>query len=343
MKRMNNIFKRIVYILIFQVLVIIPVYSLDLDSTINDKSRTNYSKQTQTVQQSSGLDVNNKTVQTDVKTSETAESKINQDLPTVPKLPSKVSSSTVAPINTQYSGKMPREDAFIPCTDIKIGSLNVTDKLYAASNKQQKSKTTSDKTNQNYRTAILPKGTQLRVINQNKITDYLTEGQGVVFLSLQELKTPYFTIPKNTKFTARVQDSHRPQMTCNGGLVGLKFVSAQINGYNQTIDGGIIKINTDNIMFSNLKGEHTYIKTVSKKAKWGQNKFKQYSQTSHKLANDGAKVLIAPFPYLGGCVLAAASTVSSPLTALLGKGGGVNIPAKTTFTMKLYSDAKIRY
>ena len=79
-----------------------------------------------------------------------------------------------------------------------------------------------------------------------------------------------------------------------------------------------------------------------KKAKWGQTKFRQYSQTSHKLANKGPGVILAPFPYIGGCILAGASTISSPVTALLGKGGNLNIPANTTFTLKLYEDAKIR-
>ena len=92
-----------------------------------------------------------------------------------------------------------------------------------------------------------------------------------------------------------------------------------------------------------MKGNHTYWKTTCKKAKWGQKIFTKWSRTSSKLASKGPAIILSPFPYLGGCVLAAASTVTSPVTALLGKGGSLVVPAHTTFTIKLYEDAKIRY
>ena len=333
---MRNWLRGVIVLFFVQVMFVLPALSLDLDSTVTDSERANYSKSNSQTSQPA------QTTQTVKETKpETAATQsqptIRHDLPTVPKLPSNATSSTVAPINTEYSGKMPNSDALIPCTDIKVSGLKVDNKV-AKSKTQTKQKVKTP----NYQTAVLPSGTQIRVINRNKITDYISEGQGVVFLSTQEIKTPYLTIPKNTQFTAKVMDSHRPQMTCNGGLVGLRFVSANINGYNQTIDGGVIRLKTDRIYFSNLKGEHTYKKNVVKKAKWGQNKFKEYAKTSHQLANKGAGVIIAPFPYLGGCVLAGASTISSPVTALLGKGGNLNIPAKTVFTMKIYDDAKIR-
>ncbi|MCR5265732.1 MAG: hypothetical protein K6E29_03965 [Cyanobacteria bacterium RUI128] len=345
-----------------------PSFALDLDSTVNDSQRQNYSRQTviDEIQKGSQQQpVNIEKVETapapkvlipegalDTKTEEVkAEPKpeIKQDLPKVPNLPSKVHSSTISPINHQYSGKAPTADAFIPCTDITIVDLIIDESVVKSHTSKTKTaqakedKTTKTAKTVNYRTALLPSGTQFRAINQSRIADTLVEGQTVVFTSTQDLFTSYFKIPKGTKFTARVADAHKPQMTCNGGLVGLKIVSANINGYNQQLDGSILRLKNDRIYFSNLKGEHTYFKTVRKKAKWGQNKFKQWSKTSHQLANKGAGVVLAPFPYIGGCVLAAASTVSSPATALLGKGGNLVIPPKTTFTIKLNSDARLRY
>lgn len=343
--------RKLLILSVIQALFVLPVFALDLDSTVNDKTRNNYSKQTVAQPQTQ-----NKTVEQQSPTATSAQGtkaesskpevkpQIKKDLPNVPALPSNVNSATVAPINLQYSGKVPNEEALIPCNNIKKTELIIDNRYAGKKSSKQKIATSKTKNQtQNYRTVRLAKGTQIRVINQSKITDYLTEGQGIVFLSTQEVQTPYLTIPKNTKFTARIVDSHRPQVFCNGGLVGIRIVSANINNYNQTLDGGITILKTDKVYFSNLKGEHTYKKNVCKKAKWGQNKFNQYSKTSHKLANNGAGVIIAPFPYLGGCVLAAASTISSPVTALLGKGGSINIPAKTTFTIKLYNDAKIRY
>ena len=337
-----------------------PVFALDLDSTVNDSQRQTYDRtkeqntkpqQTQTPQKTETAPVNQSNSDGNVvnTTTETVQEKpvIKQDLPTVPALPSKANSSTVAPINNQYSGKVPNSDAIIPCNDIKVGDLIIDESVAKSKTASTKSDKTSAsakiKTEGNYRYVVLAKGTQIRAINKTKITDFLTEGGSVIFLSTQEISTPVLKIPKNTKFTARVVSAHRPQMSCNGGLVGLRLVSAEINGKTQQIDGGIIKLKTDRILFSNLKGEHTYIKTVAKKAKWGQNMYSKWAKTSQKLANNGAGVVLAPFPYIGGCVLAGASTISSPVTALLGKGGNLVIPANTTFTLKLYDEAKIRY
>lgn len=323
-------------------MLVLPALSLDLDSTINDGSRTNYSRQNQTEQKvpqnyTQTLNPSNLPIINNAQ-----KQQILQDLPKVPKLPSSASSQTVAPINTVYSGNVPNNEAIIPCNDIKVNSLIVDNKIVKSKTESKSQKKKNIQYNyKNYRTVLLPKGIQLRVINESKISDYLLEGQKIVFLTTQEFKTAGLTVPKNTKLIARVEDSHKPQLSCNGGLVGVKFVAIDLNGRSQNIEGKIIKLKTDNVYFSNLKGEHTYMKNVCKKAKWGQKKFNQYSKTSHKLANEGPKVIIAPFPYLAGCALAAASTLSSPATALLAKGGHLTIPPKTVFTMKFCSDTRI--
>ena len=305
----------------------------------------------QTVQQSSSNIIN--AVQENV-TNTQSEQTINnyEKLPNVPRLPEKAHSKTVAPLNTMYTGKVIDSNAYIPCNNIKVGDL-IIDKSYKSkfagiiAPKTTTTKTVNTKTQKvaraNYRYRLLPKGVQFRVVNTTKMNDYMAEGQRVIFKTTQAVTTPYINIPANTKFIGVMEDVHRPQMTCNGGLITIRFVSAEINGFNQPIDASIIKVKNDRVLLGNLKGRHTYFKTTVKKAKWGQNKFKQYSRTSSKLANKGAGVVIAPFPYLAGCVLACASTVSSPVTALLGKGGSLTVPANTVFTIKLNEDARIRY
>lgn len=336
---MKNFYKNLFIISLINLLFIVPVMALDLDSTVNDSGRKTYSSASTVKQQASKKEV----IQTKSEFKEPVIEKpvIKQDLPTVPALPKKANSSTVAPINDLYTGKMPNSDALIPCTDIRISALTINKS--ASRSKQKKSKVAKSFVSKNYRSAKLAKGTQLRVINKTRISDSMPEGQSIIFVTTQELSTPYFKIPKNTKLTARVVSSHRPQLSCNGGLVGVRVVSANINGYNQTIDAGLVRLEADTIYFSNLKGEHTYCKTVVKKAKWGQNMFSKWAKTSHSLANKGPGVILAPFPYIGGCVLSAASTVSSPVTALLGKGGSLVIKPNTAFTIKLYDDAQIRY
>lgn len=341
-----------------------PVFALDFESTEDNSSRTNYSRetqQTQTVQpvkkQSAfrevpvtqttapvqkttpAVQVSQPTPQAQPVQTAPKPAVIRNILPTVPALPEKAYSTTVAPNNTQYSGKVPNSEALIPC-NVKVNDLVINNSVV-------KSKTASLSNNKNqvkkYRTATLASGTQFRVVNQTKITDYMYEGQTIVFRSTQELSTPYFKIPINTKFTGRVVDAHKPQMSCNGGLVAFRIISAEINGYNQPINAGIIRMNNERVHFSNLKGDHTYWKTTCKKAKWGQNIFAKWSRTSDKLAATGPGVVLAPFPYVAGFVIATASTVTSPITALLGKGGRLVVQPNTTFTIKLYDDAQIRY
>ncbi|MCD8377502.1 MAG: hypothetical protein LUB59_01800, partial [Candidatus Gastranaerophilales bacterium] len=321
-----NRFKALIIFCIVQALFLMPVYSLDLDTTVNDKSRKNYTREKSIQQKNTTLKQIDNSTQTEEKknTENIPQTPVSTQviqktvLPAVPALPSKAGSSTTAPINTKYSGKCPDENAIIPCSDIKIGDLIIDETIVkskpviitSSKNKSSVSYNASKKATSkvNYRHVKLSKGTQIRAVNTSKITDYLYAGQKITFLTTQEIYTPYFKIPARTKLTAKVIDSHKPQMSCNGGLVAFRIISAEINGYTQPMNAGIIRINSDRIHFSNLKGNHTYKKTVCKKAKWGQNKFSKWSKTSSKLASKGPAIIIAPFPYIAGCAAACAST-----------------------------------
>lgn len=348
----QNKLKKLLAVSVLTMFVVNPVFSLDFDTVDNNVSRKSYTSTPAPQPKPEPAKVP-EPVQQPVQTVQQQPVTIQnyEKLPNVPKLPEKAFSKSVAPINTMYTGKNIDKNAIVPCNNIKVDEL-ILDEKYKTPVKTKivnlvtpKPTTTKPKTISaaNYKYRKLPKGMQFRVVNSSKITDYMSQGQRIVFKSTQAVKTPYFTIPANTKFIGVIEDVHRPQMTCNGGLLAIRMVSAEINGYNQSIDGTIIKINTNRVRLGNLKGAHTYFKTTCKKAKWGQNKFKQYSKTASRLADKGAGVVIAPFPYLSGCVLACASTVSSPLTALLGKGGSLTVPANTVFTIKLNEEAKIRY
>ena len=358
----------ILYIL--TMLVASPVFALDFDAVDNNSSRKTYTQPVQTVQPAQPhqkAPVQNTTpttiqppvqiepipVQTQTQTIVKEQVSIPEPktiqyekLPDVPKLPAKANSKTVAPINTMYTGKTIDANAIEPCRDIKVEDL-VLDNRYkkqkVVNHVTPKQTTTKTISAANYRYRRIAKGSQFRVVNTTKISDYMIEGQKIIFKNTQEIKTPYITVPKGAKFVGVIEDVHRPQMTCNGGLVDIRIRAVELNGKHHNIDASIIKLNTEKVTFGNLKGDHTYWKTTCKKAKWGQTKFKKWSQTSSKLADKGPAIVIAPFPYIGGCVLAVSSTVTSPITALLGKGGSLTIPANTIFTIKLNEEAKIAY
>lgn len=357
----------ILYIL--TMLVASPVFALDFDAVDNSSSRKNYTSEPiqsiQTIQQipaqTTPTTINQSPVQVEptsvqsqtiikeqvVVPEQPKQTQQYEKLPDVPKLPAKANSKTVAPINTMYTGKIIDENAIETCRDIKVEELVLDNRYkkekvvnYVAPKQTTKTKTVSAT---NYRYRRIAKGSQFRVVNTTKISDYMIEGQKIVFKNTQEIRTPYVTVPKGAKFVGVVEDVHRPQMTCNGGLVDIRIRAVELNGKHHNVDASIIKLNTERIAFGNLKGDHTYWKTTCKKAKWGQTKFKQWSQTSAKLADKGPAIVVAPFPYIGGCVLAVSSTVTSPITALLGKGGSLTIPANTVFTIKLNEEAKIAY
>ena len=350
-----NIF---IILILSQILILTPVFALDFDTTVNDDSRKNYTNSKPQAEKRTVIQAKQDTSATSQQLSVQQINTIEKvPLSKVPAIPKQTNSSTVAPINTMYSGKVPNSEAIVPCSDIKSSELIIDDKysksikhtvaVQEKSKDQKAKKATSTYTKpQNYtkyRTTILAKGTQVRATNTTKLSDSMYEGQTVTFLTTQEIYTSKFKIPAKTKLTVRIADAHMPQITCNGGLIGLKVAAVNINGYNQPVDASIIKIKTDNVYFSNLKGKHTYWKTTGKKAKWGQNIYKKWSNSAKKLANKGACIIIAPFPYVAGLVTVCASTVTSPVTALLGKGERIIVPPNTTFTIKINEDANIRY
>ena len=348
-----NIFRKIDKKLLFVfmgLLLILPAYPLDMETTVDDGARKNYCRTNTTKSQPQTSKPADNNVQTPalIETPVTDQVIKKTVLPAVPALPRDLKNLPTSPVNTEYSGKCPNEEALIPC-DIKVKDLIIEKSavkpavVLPQKTKHPISYQPKNTVKPDYRYVKLPAGTQIRAINTTKITDYMYAGQKVGFLTTQEIYTPYFKVPVKTRLTAQVVNSHRPQFSCNGGHIELKIVSADINGYTIPFNAGIVRIKTDRVYFGSIKGKHTYGKTVCKKAKWGQNKFGQWSKTSSKLASKGPCVILAPFPYIGGCVLACASTVTSPITALLGKGGSLNIPANTVFTLKLYEDAKIRY
>lgn len=351
--------KRILALCVLNMLIINPIFALDFDAVDNNSSRKKLSTSKPKQVSQPTPTTSSEPVVNEVKPNITQEippqtepmpASIYEKLPNVPKLPEKAYSKSVAPLNTMYTGKTIDKNAITPCNDIKVEEL-ILDKQYLNTkfaNTVTPAKQTPAKqkqtiaVNNKYKTILLPKGMQFRVANSSKITDYMRYGQKITFKTTQEMKIQTLTIPANTKFTGVIENSHRPQMACNGGLVTIRLTTAEINGYNQSIDGSVVKLNTEKVRFGNLKGAHTYFKTTCRKAKWGQNKFKEYSKTSSRLADKGAGVIIAPIPYISGCVLACASTISSPITAFFGKGGNLTIPANTIFTIKLNEDTRIR-
>lgn len=183
--------------------------------------------------------------------------------------------------------------------------------------------------------------TKFQVKSNQVISDWLREGNTVSFTSTAPVYKRNITIPTGTVFKGVIVDSHRPQITGNGGLVVLKVTSMNYNGKTIPINAKITKANTKKIFFNNIKGKRQYWANVGKQIDRGENFYKKTRQTSSKLADNPIGWIISPIPTLFGIVCYTATTATSPLLAIFSKGGNISIPAGSSFEIKLLTEAYI--
>lgn len=189
----------------------------------------------------------------------------------------------------------------------------------------------------------IKKGTKIPVVNDSKISDWLRKGAKVTFHTKSQIYAKGVTIPVGTKFYAEVEDSHQPQLSCNGGLVVLKVHSIVMNGSVTLIDGYITRADDKKIFLNNIKGKRTYWKTLWNKTGFGRNLFDRMLTLTAKLGKDGSTIILSPFPFCYGTVVLGLNTLTSPLFALFSKGGHVSIPAGSDFVIKLREDVNLYY
>ena len=183
--------------------------------------------------------------------------------------------------------------------------------------------------------------TKFHVNSNQVISDWLRAGNTVSFSSTAPVYKRNITIPAGTIFKGVIVDSHRPQITGNGGLVVLKVTSMNYNGKTIPLNAKITKANTKKIFFNNIKGKRQYWANVGKQIDKGENFYKKTRQTSSKLADNPIGWIISPIPTLFGIICYTATTATSPLLAIFSKGGNISIPAGSSFEIKLLSEAYI--
>ncbi len=187
----------------------------------------------------------------------------------------------------------------------------------------------------------IPKWTKFQTTSNQKISDWSAKGSSVSFTSYTPVYKKQITIPAGTVFKGIVVDSHRPQITGNGGLVEIRLTNMIYNGKNIPINAKITKANTKKIFFNNIKGPHQYWKGVGKQIDKGENFYQKTRKTSSKLANNPIGIIISPVPVVIGWGSYAVCTVLSPVTGLFSKGGNISIPAGSNFEIKLLDTAYI--
>lgn len=188
----------------------------------------------------------------------------------------------------------------------------------------------------------IPSRTKFKARSNQTISDWSQKGANVSFTTTEAVFKKNLTIPAGTKLYGIISDSHRPQITGNGGLVEIDITSITYNGKTYQVDGKITKANSKKIFFSNIKGKRQYWKNVSKHIDKGESFYKKSRNLSNKMSNNPILVLLSPIPSAVGMAGYSICTILSPITAIGSKGSNISIPAGSSFEIKLQAPAYIQ-
>ena len=187
----------------------------------------------------------------------------------------------------------------------------------------------------------IPRWTKFELKSNGKVSSWFGLNTSISFTSTSAVYKNGITIPAGTKFNGNVTKTHSSQITGNGGLVEIKVNNFVYNGKTIPINAVVTKVNGENIFFNKIKGARQYIEGIKNKVTSATNAYKKGRSVSTKLASNPLGTIISPLPTIGGFIAGAAGTIASPITGLVQKGKDVNIPAGTTYEIKLIEDAYI--
>ncbi len=187
-------------------------------------------------------------------------------------------------------------------------------------------------------TAVMQKGTVIRVKLMNDVSDRTRRGSKLSFVSRYPVTTTYYTIPSGTTFTGEVVASHRPQLTGNGGLIVIRVNGVIIDDKLHPINAKVTKANYKFIFFNNIKGKRRYVASMFNSMKPGFRFFRKMSAISFDLARDGSSILVSPFSLAIGALGAAGNVMISPAIALFYKGNSIYLRNGSDLEIKLVED-----
>lgn len=182
------------------------------------------------------------------------------------------------------------------------------------------------------------KGTKFKVRSLTKVSDYNAQGARMSFSTTELVTKRYVTFPVGTTFKGEVVDSHQPQLTGNGGLLKLKADTLVCNGHTHSLNAKVVKANDKHIYFNNIKGKRGYWKGVGKQIAKGEDFYTKSKKVSSRLSNNPFGAVVAPIPTLVGSLGYTVNLIISPVSGIWSKGSHINLPAGTTYTLKLKED-----
>ncbi len=192
------------------------------------------------------------------------------------------------------------------------------------------------------RTYTVKHGTKVNLVSKTQLNDWMHKGQTVSFSSIEPVHTKEgITIPSGTIFKGRITDSHRPQITSNGGLIELCIDEVYFNGIMSKIDTKVSLVNSKRIYKNNIKGPHTYWHNFYKYLAPGRKVYKATSTCAGVLWPIPIVNILSIVPWSLGAVVYTVNFAVSPVIAIFSKGGSVSLPAGTYFEVKFKDNTRI--
>jgi hypothetical protein len=188
----------------------------------------------------------------------------------------------------------------------------------------------------------IPSRTKFQTKSTQKISNYTQKGTQVSFTTTAPVAKPYITIPAGTKIYGTVINSHKPQITGNGGLIIIEITGINYNGKNYELDGKITKAADKKIFFNRIKGKRAYISGVKAQINKGDNFYSKTKKVSNRMSSNAFLVVLSPVPKTVGFIGSAICTIISPVTGLSGKGKDISINSGSNFELKLQKPTYVK-
>lgn len=238
-------------------------------------------------------------------------SKLENDV--LPDLPSTIKSTTTSPSGTNINSSTPPK-ALPEFTNTTAPVITKPDKKNAIK---------------------LSSWTKFQVKSNQLVSDWSKEGATVAFTSTAPVVKKKITIPAGAVLKGEVIQTHRPQITGNGGLIILKITSITYNGKTYQTEAKVTKANSKKIFFNRIKGERQYWKNTAKQVDKGEKFYNKTRNVSSKMSDNPILLILSPIPTIVGVAGYALTTITSPVFAIFMKGGNISIPAGSQFELKL--------
>lgn len=238
-------------------------------------------------------------------------SKLENDV--LPDLPSTIKSTTTSPSCTNINSSTPPK-ALPEFTNTTAPVITKPDKKNAIK---------------------LSSWTKFQVKSNQLVSDWSKEGATVAFTSTAPVVKKKITIPAGAVLKGEIIQTHRPQITGNGGLIILKITSITYNGKTYQTEAKVTKANSKKIFFNRIKGERQYWKNTAKQVDKGEKFYNKTRNVSSKMSDNPILLILSPIPTIVGVAGYALTTITSPVFAIFMKGGNISIPAGSQFELKL--------